>query len=68
MENIKPRFGIGDTISWVCNSCDKIHEGVVKFAVPEFTYNCPNYEVSVVCCGEEKTMYIDEWDVLPKDL
>ena len=26
-----------------------------------------NYEVEVVCCGEKKTMFIDEFDAMPTD-
>ena len=61
---VKPRHSVGDSVSWVCNSCGKIHSGKVSFAVPGFAYDCPHYEVLSECCGEEKPMYVDEHDVL----
>ena len=63
----KPKFDVGDTISWVCDTCRETHTAKVTSAVPGFTYDCPHYEVLAECCGEEKTMYVDEWDVLKED-
>lgn len=65
---VKPKFGIGDRIYWVCNSCGKVHEGQVEFAVAGFAYDPPHYEVAGACCGEEKTMFVSEWDVLPENV
>lgn len=65
---VKSKFGIADHIYFVCDSCGKVHEGVIDFAVPGYAYDCPHYEVIAECCGEEKRMYVDEWDVLPEDV
>ena len=32
-----------------------------------YVHDCPHYEVRE-CCGEEKTMYVDEYDVLTEDI
>ena len=61
---VEPKHKVGDFVSWVCNSRGKVHCGKVVFAVAGFAYDCPHYGVSAECCDEEKTMYIDEDDVL----
>lgn len=69
MEN-PPRYKIGDTIYWYCDKEQRTHHAVVEFVnfvhIDRF-YEDINYEVEVVCCGEKKTMFIDEYDAMPTD-
>ena len=65
---VKPKYNVGDFISWFCDSCGEVHKGKIAFAVSGVAYDCPHYEVQGECCGEEKTMYVDEYDVLKEDL
>ena len=64
---VKPKYKVGDIVSWVCNSCGDVHKGKIDFAVSGFAYDPPHYEVLTVCCGEEKRVYVSEWDVLPEN-
>ena len=69
MEN-PPRYKIGDTIYWYCDNEQRTHHAIVEFVnfvhIGRF-YEDINYEVEVVCCGEKKTMIIDEYDAMPTD-
>lgn len=69
MEN-SPRYKIGDTIYWYCDKEQRTHHAIVEFVnfvhIGRF-YEDINYEVEVVCCGEKKTMFIDEYDAMPTD-
>ena len=69
MEN-PPRYKIGDTIYWYCDKEQRTHHAIVEFVnfvhIGRF-YEDINYEVEVVCCGEKKTMFIDEFDAMPTD-
>ena len=69
MEN-PPRYKIGDTIYWYCDKEQRTHHAIVEFVnflhIGQF-YEDINYEVEVVCCGEKKTMFIDEYDAMPTD-
>lgn len=69
MEN-PPRYKIGDTIYWYCDKEQGTHHAIVEFVnfvhIGRF-YEDINYEVEVVCCGEKKTMFIDEYDAMPTD-
>lgn len=60
----KPKFAVGDKITWFCDSCGKVHRGKIDFAVSGYALDCPHYEVLGECCGEEKRMYVDEYDVI----
>jgi len=63
-----PRFKVGDTICWYCDKEQRIHQARVDFVNYVHIgnhYDDINYEVEVVCCGERKTMFIDENDALP---
>lgn len=64
---VKPKLSVGDDISWFCDSCGEVHRGKVEFVVAGFAYDCPHYEVLGECCGEEKTMFVDEYDVLTEE-
>ena len=69
MEN-PPKYKIGDTIYWYCDKEQRTHHAVVEFVnfihIGRF-YEDIYYEVEVVCCGEKKTMFIDEYDAMPTD-
>ena len=69
MEN-PPRYKIGDTIYWYCDKEQRTHHAIVEFVnfvhIGQY-YEDINYEVEVVCCGEKKTMFIDEYDAMPTD-
>lgn len=55
----------GDTIYWYCNTDDEVHHAEVQFVnyipvgFPEI-----NYEVETICCGERRTLFIEEDDVI----
>ena len=65
-----PKFNIGDMIYWYCDKEQRTHQAKVKFVnfvhVGQF-YDDINYEVETMCCGEKKTLFIDETDVMPRD-
>ena len=66
-----PRFKIGDTIYWYCDKEQKTHHARVVFVNYVHIgkhYDDINYEVEVECCGEKRIMFIDENDVMTKDL
>lgn len=69
MEN-PPKYKIGDTIYWYCDKEQRTHHAIVEFVnfvhIGQY-YEDINYEVEVVCCGEKKTMFIDEYDAMPTD-
>lgn len=70
MTTMAPKFKIGDTIYWYCNKEQKTHHANVNFVnyvhIGNF-YEDINYEVEAVCCGENKTIFIDESDAMPTD-
>lgn len=70
MTKMAPKFKIGDTIYWYCNKEQKTHHANVNFVnyvhIGNF-YEDINYEVEAVCCGENKTLFIDESDAMPTD-
>lgn len=66
-----PRFKIGDTIYWYCDKEQRTHHATVAYVNYVHIgkhYDDINYEVEAVCCGEMKTMFIDEHDAMPNDL
>ena len=70
MTENSPKYKIGDTIYWYCDKEQRTHHAIVEFVnfvhIGRF-YEDINYEVEVVCCGEKKTMFIDEYDAMPTD-
>ena len=65
-----PKFKIGDTIYWYCDKEQRTHHAKVNFV--NFVhigslYDDINYEVEAECCGEKRTMFVDENDVMPID-
>ena len=65
-----PRFKVGDTIYWYCDKELRTHHARVNFVnyvhIGNF-YEDINYEVEVICCGEKKTMFIEENDAMPNE-
>lgn len=66
-----PKYKVGDVIYWYCDKEQRIHNAKVEFV--NFVhignlYDDINYEVEAECCGEKKTMFIDEYDVMPNDI
>ena len=66
MENA-PKYKVGDTIYWYCDKEQRTHHAQVEYV------NCVhignhfediNYEVEAICCGEKKTLFIDEYDAM----
>lgn len=70
MTTSAPKYKIGDTIYWYCDIEQVTHHAQVEFVnyahVGGF-YADINYEVEVMCCGERKTLFIDEDKAMPKD-
>lgn len=65
-----PRFKIGDTIYWYCDKEQRTHYARVDFVNYVHIgnlYDDINYEVECECCGEKKTMFIDECDAMASD-
>lgn len=70
MKTSAPRFKTGDTIYWYCDREQTTHLAQVEFVsyvhIGEL-YDDINYEVETICCGEKKTLFIDENDAMPTD-
>ncbi len=65
----KTRFNIGDIIYWYCDIDQCVHKAKVLFVNQAGVgYPDTNYEVKVECCGELKTIFIDENDAMDTDL
>lgn len=68
MTTSSPRFKKGDTIYWYCDKEQRTHHAQVEFVnyvqAGEF-YDDVNYEVKTECCGEMRTLFIDENDAMP---
>lgn len=63
--NAISKYKIGDIIEWYCDMEQCVHKGEIIFV----NYACVgypdiNYEVETFCCGEMKTHFVDEDDVL----
>lgn len=66
--NIETKFKVGDIIYWFCDIDNKIHQAEVLFVnYAGVGYPDINYEVETVCCGEKKTLFIDEYDIIDTD-
>lgn len=63
---ICPKYTVGDTISWFCNDDGKVHSGTIAYVNKAMTSTGPeiNYEICDYLFGEEKTFFVDEYDVL----
>lgn len=66
--NIETKYKVGDIIYWLCDIDNKIHQAEVLFVnYAGVGYPDINYEVETVCCGEKKTLFIDEYDIIDTD-
>lgn len=66
--NIETKHKVGDIIYWFCDLDNKIHHAEVLFVnYAGAGYPDINYEVETVCCGEKKTLFIDEYDIIDTD-
>lgn len=62
------KYKIGDIIYWYCDIDQQIHHAKVLFVnYAGAGYPDINYEVETICCGERKTLFIDEYDVMAPD-
>ena len=70
MTTSAPKFKIGDTIYWYCDKEQRIHHAQVEFVnyvhIGDF-FDDINYEVEAECCGEVRTLFVDENDAMPTD-
>ena len=66
-----PKYKIGDTIYWYCNEDGRVHNAEVLFVnvakVGDF-YIEVNYEVEEEYNGIKKTLFIDDYDVMDREL
>lgn len=62
---IETKYKVGDIIYWYCDEEQCIHHAEVLFVnYAGVGYPDINYEVKTICCGEEKTLFIDENDIM----
>lgn len=70
MTTSAPKFKTGDTIYWYCDKEQRIHHAQVEFVnyvhIGDF-FDDINYEVEAECCGEVRTLFVDENDAMPTD-
>lgn len=60
---MQKKYKVGDIISWYCDMEQCIHKAKVLFVnYAGAGYPDINYEVKCICCGEEKTVFVDEMD------
>ena len=66
-----PRFKIGDTIFWLCNDDQRVHQAkvlMVNYALLGEYIDDVNYEVIDECNGPDSVRFIDERDAEDRDL
>ena len=66
-----PKYKIGDTIYWYCNEDERVHNAEVQFvnfAKAGDIYIEVNYEVEEECDGIKKTLFIDDYDVMDREM
>lgn len=65
---IKTKYKVGDIIYWYCDIDNEVHQAEVLFVnYAGVGYPDINYEVKTECCGESKTLFIDENEVIESD-
>lgn len=65
----KAKFKVGDIIYWYCDKEQRVHSSTVLFVnMAGAGYPDINYEVEVECCGEIKTVFVDENDAMENDV
>lgn len=66
-----PKYKVGDTIYWYCNEDGRVHNAEVLFVnvakVGDF-YIEVNYEVEEEYNGIKKTLFIDDYDVMDREM
>lgn len=63
------RFKVGDTIYWYCDAEQCVHHAKVLFVNKAGAgYPDTNYEVKTFCCGEDRTVFVDEYDAMTSDI
>lgn len=66
-----PKYKVGDTIYWYCNEDGRVHNAEVQsvnVAKVGDIYIEVNYEVEEEFNGTTKTLFIDDYDAIEKDL
>ncbi len=62
-----PKYKIGDLITWYCDEDQREHTAKVEFVnyihVGRF-FDDINYEVTLFCGGKERTVFVDENDII----
>lgn len=65
---IEIKYRVGDIIYWYCDIDCEIHHAEVLFVnYAGVGYPDINYEVKTECCGEMKTLFVDECDIIEMD-
>lgn len=65
---VETRYKVGDTIYWYCDNDDEVHHARVQFINhAKSIFHEINYEVETFCCGQTRTLFIDEDDVIEPD-
>lgn len=66
---IETKYKVGDIIYWYCDEEQCIHHAEVLFVnYAGAGYPDINYEVEAICCGELRTIFIDEYSVMDFEL
>lgn len=66
---MKTKFKVGDTIFWYCDKEQCVHKAKVEYVnTAGAGYPDTNYEVRAICCGELKTIFVDENDAMDREL
>lgn len=64
---MKARFKVGDIIFWYCDREQRVHKAQVEFVnYAGAGFPDTNYEVHTICCGEKRTVFVDENDAMEK--
>lgn len=64
---MKARFKVGDIIFWYCDREQRVHKAQVEFVnYAGVGFPDTNYEVHTICCGEKRTVFVDENDAMEK--
>ena len=66
-----PKYKVGDTIYWYCKNDGRVHHAevlFVNFAKAGDNFIEINYEVEILFNGVKQTLFIDDYDVIERDL
>lgn len=68
-KNIESKYKVGDRIYWYCDDECRVHSAKVQYVnIVNVGFPEINYEVEAICCGINKLMFIDEFDVLEENM